>query len=272
MSFWDFLKGIIPEKLININIDNRKIEIGNSSITFGDQKINDPKIVDDILNKLAEYKDKDSLPCQVIHKNLDESYIDYEKLSIDQKDSLKKLRIVLPTEEIECILMARRVKLAYDKKNIELAKGLHKQLLDKYPDKGNKVYNLIGGGYFDEMVIPFIDIFKSQYEDKYVEEYRNFYYDIIKFFPIAFFVGNGTSDSQIIEGINERLKLKIPFIKLHAIGKTNIQKIEAVIEQIKLPTGCSIQDNRFSSPAGLKAQILEIRIRNQDKSDKSEKY
>jgi len=27
MGFWDFLKGIIPEKFINI--DNRKIEINN---------------------------------------------------------------------------------------------------------------------------------------------------------------------------------------------------------------------------------------------------
>jgi hypothetical protein len=25
MGFWDFLKGIIPEKLINVNVDNKKI-------------------------------------------------------------------------------------------------------------------------------------------------------------------------------------------------------------------------------------------------------
>ena len=99
MGFWDFLKGIIPEKFINI--DNRKIEINNSSINFGDQTINDPKIVDNVLDKLAEYKDKDSLPCQVIHKDLDNSYTEYEEITIDQKESLKKLRTVLPEEEIE---------------------------------------------------------------------------------------------------------------------------------------------------------------------------
>ena len=55
MGFWDFLKGIIPEKLINV--DNRKIEINNSSIIFGNQTINDPKIVNKILNKLSEHKD-----------------------------------------------------------------------------------------------------------------------------------------------------------------------------------------------------------------------
>ncbi len=222
MGFWDFLKGIIPEKLIKI--DNRKIEINNSSITFGNQTINDPEIVDKILNKLSEFKDKDSFPAQIIHKELDKSYMDYEEIALNQKESIKKLRSVLPEEEIECILMARRVKLAYNKKKVDLAKELHKQLIKNYRGKGSKVYNLIGGGYFDEIIIPFIDIFKSQFDEKYVEKFREFYSDIIKFFPIAYFVGNGTTKDQINEAISERLKLDVPFIRLHAIGDNNIKK------------------------------------------------
>jgi hypothetical protein len=258
MGFWDFLKGIIPEKFINI--DNRKIEINNSSITLGDQTINDPEMVDKLLGKLNEYKDKECLPTQVIHKDLDKSYMEYEEISLNQKESLNKLRSVLPEEEVECILMARRVKLAYDKKDVDLAKELHKQLHDNYPGKGPKVYNLIGGGYFDEMIISFIDIFKSQYEENYIEEYRKFYFDIIKFFPLAFFVGNGTTKEQIIDAINNRLKLSVPFIRLHAIGKGNIEKVEEVMDKINFEEKNTIQDNRFTSPIGLKAQILEIKI------------
>ncbi len=264
MGFWDFLKGIIPEKLININVDNRKIEINNSSIIIGNQTIIEPKIVDKILAKLSEYKDKESLPCQVIHKDLDESYIEYEEISITQNESLKKLRMVLPREEVECILTARRLKLAYDKKDTELAKILYKQLIDNYPRKGNKVYNLIGGGYFDEMIIPFIEIFKSQFDDKYIERYREFYYDIIKFFPLAFFVGNGTTEDHISEGISERLKLNVPFVRLHAIGGNNIEKIEQVIEKLRIDRNYTIKDNRFTSSTGLKAQILEIKIKSSD--------
>ena len=270
MGLFDFLKGIIPEKLINFNVDNRKIEINSSTINFGNQSINDPKIVDKILDKLSEYKDKESLPCQVIHKDLDESYSQYEEISIIQKESLEKLRQVLPREEIECILMARRVKLAYDKKDADLAKKLHKQLIDNYSGKGNKVYNLIGGGYFDEMIIPFIEIFKSQFDDKYVEKYKEFYYDIIKFFPLAFFVGNGTTEYQLTEGINDRLKLNVPFVRLHAIGSNNIEKIERVIDKLKIDDIYSIKDNRFTSSTGLKAQILEIKIKSSDKSYKEE--
>lgn len=266
MSFWNFLKGIIPEKLININVDNRKIEINNSSINLGDQTINDPKIVDKILEKLSEYKDKETLPAQIIHKDLDSSYTDYEEISLNQVEAIKKLRTILPEEEIGCILMARRVKLAYDKKDQELAKSLHKQLIDNYPGKGNKVYNLIGGGYFDGMVMPFIDIFKSQYDDKHIEKYRDFYLDLIKFFPLAFFVGNGTTKEQINEGINERLKLAVPFIRLHAIGANNIKKIEEVIDEMDIEETYTVKDNRFTSPIGLKAQILEIKISKKGQS------
>jgi len=260
MGFWDFLKGIIPEKLININIDNRKIEINNSSIIIGDQTINDPKIVDKLLDKLSEYNDKETFPAQIIHKDLDTSYIEYEEITLKDKESIKKLRTVLPDLEIECILMARRVKLAYDKKEVELAKKLHAQLTNNYPEKGNKVYNLIGGGYFDEMVIPFIDIFKSQYDEKHAEKYREFYFGIIKFFPLAVFVSNYTSKEQIIERINERLKLSVPFIRIHAIGDGNIKKIEEAIDEITFDEKTTIQDNRFTSASGIKAQILEIRI------------
>ncbi|RLE46074.1 hypothetical protein DRJ22_02885 [Candidatus Woesearchaeota archaeon] len=150
--------------------------------------------------------------------------MDYEEIALNQKESIKKLRSVLPEEEIECILMARRVKLAYNKKKVDLAKELHKQLIKNYRGKGSKVYNLIGGGYFDEIIIPFIDIFKSQFDEKYVEKFREFYSDIIKFFPIAYFVGNGTTKDQINEAISERLKLDVPFIRLHAIGDNNIKK------------------------------------------------
>ena len=260
MGFLDFLRGIIPENLINFNI--RKVEIVNKGcVIIGDQKIDNPETVDNIFDKLSEYKNKASLPCQIIHKDLDDSYMQYEEISIEQKESLKRLKVVLPLEEIECILMARRVKLAYDNGDIELAKRLHKQLFDIYPGKGNKVYNLIGGGYFDEMILPFIEIFRSQYDGSYVEEYRKFYYDIIKFFPLAFFVGNGTSEEQIVEGVGKRLKLNIPFVRLHAIGDNNIKKIENMMENFVIDGRYSINDNRFTSPAGLKAQILEIRVR-----------
>ena len=262
MPFWDILKGIIPEKLINI--DNRKVIINNSSITMGDEIINDHVLVTHLIDKLSEYQDSETIPFEVIHKDLDRGYEEYEE--INQSDEVKKLKSILPKEEIQCILLARRVKLAYEKKNVPLAKELYNSLMQNYPEKGNKVYNLISGGYFDEMVIPFIDIFKIQFDSDYIQKYKEFYSDIIRFFPIAFFVGNNTTKEQIIESINYRLKLTVPFIRLHAIGKQNIKKIEEVIEELKIGDNYSIQNNHFVSPTGTKAQILEIKIAGQKTS------
>ena len=110
MGLLDFLKGIIPEKLINFNIDNRKIEINNSSLVIGEQRITDPEIIDKFFNKIREYKDQDNLPFQIVHKELVNDYEDYEELSIVQKESIKKLKLMLPDEDVRCILMltARR--------------------------------------------------------------------------------------------------------------------------------------------------------------------
>ncbi|MFQ5620688.1 MAG: hypothetical protein ACE5FT_02500, partial [Candidatus Nanoarchaeia archaeon] len=85
-------------------------------------------------------------------------------------------------------------------------------------------------------------------------------------FPLAFFVGNGTTKEQINEGINERLKLAVPFIRLHAIGANNIKKIEEVIDEMDIEETYTVKDNRFTSPIGLKAQILEIKISKKGQS------
>ena len=260
MGFLDFLKGIIPEKLINFEIDNRNIEISNSTIVIGEQKINDPKIIDQVLNKLKEYKEKESFPCQIVHKELYNSYSEYEEISLNQSESIKQLKIILPPEDVECILMVRRVKRAFDK-NQDNAKELHMDLEKQYPDKGYKVFNLVGGGYFDEMILPFVEVFKAEYEEKYVEKFREFYNNILKFFPLAFFIGNRTTQEKLREELLARLNLSnVPFIRLHSIGKYNIEKVEKIVDELKIEDNYTVKDDRFVSPNGLKAQIYEIRM------------
>ncbi|MBU4299999.1 hypothetical protein L6303_05075 [archaeon] len=262
MGLLDFLKGIIPEKLINIKIDNRKIIINSKSVVIGNQTITDPKIVDKILVKLEEYKDQESLPVQVVHKDLEDSYFEYEDLSIEQNSNINKLKELLPLEDIRCIIMARRVNRAFDKNNSN-AKALHKELILNYPEKGSRIFNLIGGGYFDEMLIPFMEIYKTEYGNEYAQKYREFFNNTIHFFPLAVFVGNNKTEEMIEEELKSRLQLKdIPFVRMHAIGKTNIEKIEHVIEKLNIDKTYSIKDNKFTAPSGLKAQILEIRMKD----------
>lgn len=257
----DFLKGIFPEKFININIDNRKIEIKDSTIIFGDQVVKDKDVVDKLYKELEKYKEKDALPAQIVHKEIEDDYLEIEDISIKNKDGLEKLKEVLPLSEVECILMARRVVLAHEAGNQNLFNELMNQLDKHHPKNGRKVYNLICGGYFDELIMPFIDIIKSEHKEKHVEKFRSFYFDLMRFFPVAVFVGNNTTEDVLERQIAQRLSLKdIPFIRIHAMGSQNIVKVVTVVDKMNLD-GMSIQDNRHTTPFGLKAQILEIKFR-----------
>ena len=167
----------------------------------------------------------------------------------------------MPPEDVECILMARRVVLVNERDG-ELRKDLLNQLDKNYPRRGRKVYNLISTLYFDEIIIPFIDIFRTEKgEDKYIEEFRKFYADILSFFPLAIFVNNYTTEEKIKVEITKRMGLDVPFIKIHTIGSMNVEKVEKATKELGIEANHTVTNNKFNTPTGLKAQIYEIRLK-----------
>ncbi len=267
-----FIEGILEflKKKFNLNLtinltedNSKKITFRDNVIVLGNQTINDPTIVDAVYNKLAEYKSEDSFPFQLLHKNLEKDFKDYESISIKEKCSLSQLKEVLPTRDLECILMARRVHLAYEQNDSALIKELLNQLKDNFPNEGKKVLNLMSGKYFDEVIIPFIEVFKNHYgEPKYVNEFRSFYSDQLKFFPLAVFVGNVKTEDHLRKEIEKRLTLKgVPFIRLHAIGEDNIKKIENVIKELKINEKYTTETHNFTTSGGLRAQMFEIKLK-----------
>jgi len=266
MGWLDILKGILPDALAKVDnrridnrkIDNRKIIITGSAVSYGNQTITDQKVIDKIFGEIEQFKNKETLPFQLVHKDLQESYLQYEDLSIKHREGIKKLKLVLSEEDIECILMARRVLLAFEKDNEDLAKNLQSQLEKNYPKKGLRVFNLIGGGYFDELIMPLVDVFPK-------EDFVEFYKGIINFFPLAIFVGNTTTEEILEKELIYRLKLSnIPFVRLHAYSRSNIDKVEKVVEKLGIEHRYVVKDNRFTLPNGLKAQIYEIKLQKRD--------
>ncbi len=261
MGFLDFLKGILPDTLLKI--DNRQIIIRDSEIIFGDQNINDPEIISKFFEKIKTFKDKNSLPFQLIHKDLKDDYLQYESISIEQKEYLKVLKEVLSLDDVECIMMARRVYLAFKDKEVPLAQDLKNQLDKNYPRKGRKVFNLMTAGYFDDLILPMINVLKLQDPVKYIQKFKSFYEDILRFFPIAIFVNNETTESMINKQINQRLKLKtIPFIRIHSMGENNIRKVENIIKNLDSEDKCrfSVENNQYLTPNGVISQVTTIKI------------
>lgn len=254
-----FLK---PELKITINRqDNRRIIIQDSRIIIGEHIIEDKETIEKINREMTATKNEETLPFQLIHQDLEKDYSDYEEISIKDKVSIGKLREVLPSDRIECILMARRVLLAIEKGDKILSEQLLKQLEKNHPKDGKKVYNLMSCKYFDEIIIPFIDVFRNQgKQDEHIRRFREFYDGILKFFPIAIFVGNETTVEGLTEEIKKRLKLDVPFIRIHTVGDYNIEKIEEVAEDLNLASRFSISDNIYNTPIGLRAEIYEIKF------------
>jgi len=233
MGIIDFLRKILPESLIKY--EDRRIFLKDSTLIVGDQKIEEQKIINKIYEEIEKYKDKDSFPFQLIHEDILNDFLEYEEVSIKEKESLKKLKKILDSDDNECIIMARRVVLAEEKNQRELVEKLKEQLDKHHPKDGKKVLNLINAGYFDDLIIPFIEVYKSNFgEEKYIEEYKKFYGGILKFFPLAIFVANYTTEEKIEKELRRRLILNIPFVRLHSIGRSNIEKVENVISKLKI--------------------------------------
>lgn len=263
MGALDFLKALLPDIKIDIkidnstHIDNRKIELKDSAIIVAGQTIDDPRTVDAFYKRLNELSKEESLPFQLIHEDLFEDFIEFERTYNLSKDDLKLLKGSLPKDEMERLLMARRIALAYsDKKQADLIETLEEQLEDLHPKYGKRVYNLLAGGYFDELIIPFA---KIHIERGTPEKFCKFYKEILEFFPLAIFVGNGTTEDKLKKDILRRLKLKgIPFIRIHAVGTTNIRKVMNVTDSVT--KGFLTDDRRYTTTYGIQGQVFEINM------------
>lgn len=259
-EFLEILSKIFP--LIKVEDKSTKIIIKGDSIIIGDQITKDPGKRKEFLSELKKYKREESLPYQVIHKDLLQDYIEYEEISKSKLESLLLLKEVLSLDELECILMARRIQIAFEKNDKSLVDKLYNQLEKHYPKKGRKVANLIKAGYFDELIIPMIGVCKNLHGDKYKEKFREFYNNILTFFPTAIFVNSEITEEILEEEIYKRLKLKtIPMIRIHSMGKENIIKVEKVIEKIKEKLKFDIENKKFITSTGIEAQNLEIKIK-----------
>lgn len=257
MGFWDKLKGLVPD--INLlKIDNSTtINIqGNDEVHIGDKIIKSRDAVDGVLKCISDSKDDVTLPFQLIHEDLADDFIQYEEVIVVNHEQLETLSRLLPSEEVECVLMARRLALVYQKENLDAARDVEKQLEKNFPKQGKKVFNLMGGNYFDELIIPIArGIIET--EKRPEEEFQKFYTEVLRFFPLAIFVGNSMEIGRLHDELNKRMMLKdIPFIRVHAAGVENIKKVEAELD--KIPPGWTAQEKKTKSPSGIQILLVEF--------------
>ncbi|MCK4997000.1 hypothetical protein KAS08_01730 [Candidatus Pacearchaeota archaeon] len=264
MTLLDIL-GKLPN--FNINIGNKTITNNtlhlNSDGNFSvDGKPLSPEISEEITKEISAQQKSPSYPCQVIHKDLKKDYDAYEEISSNNKCSFRTLKDILPDNKFKMILMAKRVSLEIEDPSSsgkEISQLMFK-LDRRYPKDGKKVLNLITAKYFDNLVLPMIDMIKEDYPLKYRKKFEEFFDSILKFFPVAVFVSDITSQEDIIRETKKRMRLSVPFIRIHTIGESNIRKVDIATSGIDFEElGFYVDNNKHTTAKGSRFQEFTIR-------------
>lgn len=238
-----FLSKLIPN--INLDFSKTNISFQGSSITVNEKEIQDKNIATKIKNKVIEElkktQTKSTLPVQLINKDQEKEFSQTENNSLKNSE-IKLLKDNLPKEEIKPILLAKAIHNSIIKKEPkETINKLIETLENKYPKKGKRILNLLTAGYFDELIIPMINLCNGDKNKDFTE----FYLKLINFHPIAIFVNKDTTIFQIHSEIKKRLKQKtIPQIKIHAIGTQNIRTKNNAIESLNIDSKTEINKTK----------------------------
>lgn len=253
----DFLS--ILSSLPGLKFDFSKtfnIHIGRDYISQNGKTIGGEQEIKKILDELKKSKNKDSLPIQLINKDQEKELSQTENKSLKNSE-IKLLKENLPKEEIKPILLAKAIHNSILKKESkETINKLIETLENAFPKKGKRILNLLTAGYFDELIIPMISLCNG---DKN-KNFKEFYLKLINFHPTAIFVNKDTTIPQIHTEIKKRLKQKtIPQIKIHAIGKENIQTKNKSINSLDVESKIEINKIKKTNPIGTE-EITIIKI------------
>lgn len=90
MGFLDVLKSILgKDSLVKIDArttDNRRIELHAQTVIIGNQTINDPDSVKKIFEAIKNANQQETLPFQIVHKDLLPDFIDYEEINLKDRE------------------------------------------------------------------------------------------------------------------------------------------------------------------------------------------
>ena len=242
MTFFDKLKSFIEKVNVNIfsnnsnnsnntnsnnsynlNIENLHLHLGNNiseKIELKDRKISiDPnKLEKEEKNKfneiLKEYsKQKDN---ELIEVKTNENLIKLNNREIENKGLIQFYKDEIPLEDYKILKAAEYINtLKGENLNFEKAK-----IRERFGDKGNRIINLYGAGYFESL--------KEIYnEDKLL--FKKMYNYLVIDGVFTIFVHRNTNiEEEILSKINKikTYRLDFKFINIHGLGNDNISKIK----------------------------------------------
>lgn len=140
---------------------------------------------------------------------------------------------IIPLSDYEALEASLYLRREFNKREDEAnIKKLKKDIFNKFGERGKNISNLCTAGYFEGFFVPLYNDNKTK-----PEKFKEIYEEVVGKGILTVFVYEDMDEKEIANQIKNKIEISkkygMPFINIHGIGKTNIEKIKNFIETQK---------------------------------------
>ncbi|MBI3322453.1 MAG: hypothetical protein HYZ94_02090 [Candidatus Omnitrophica bacterium] len=155
--------------------------------------------------------------------------------SVDFQQVIQTLSPYVLPSDIPILKAALYLRKKYQEgSSPELIQILKGDIVERYGTRGGRIANLCSAGYLEDMILPLLKEMQSAPDVK--DEFKKSYETIIAESGFAVFVNLWMGPEQIKAAVKQRIVSNCKYGKMHlhihGIGRTNISKIRACIDEL----------------------------------------
>ena len=150
---------------------------------------------------------------------------------------MKFLAEMIPDEDLKIWRAALYMRHLFEQRK-DIAK-LKSDITEKYGEKGKNITNLCSAGYIENLLIPNYESLKEVFkEEETIRKHFSKLYSLVVYeLTITVFVHFAMKEDeikqQILDKIEQNMKYGIKFLNIHGIGKSNVKKINEIIDELE---------------------------------------
>lgn len=246
MNFLDklssFVKVVLPKvknveiiKNLRIGSTENKISIQNNFFIADPEKFNKEGVK--ALKGLVKDSIKDGY--LVLKDDSKKLLEDFKKVDSrkQNRELLEYFSGKIPSGDLEALRASLFIKDLHEKGiDRDLIHKLKQDIIFKHGRRGGYIANLTTAGYFESIIKPLYEEMATKPDFK-MDTFRASYDQIVIQQPFAVFVSRVMTEEDLEKEVTDKIetnkKYGIQKLKIHAIGKSNVDKITNIINKLK---------------------------------------
>ena len=196
------------------------------------------------------------LPSQSTEENLEK--IEEFSTSFTNTEEYTFISENIPPEDKFLWLSALMLKEAGRKGDRERVQLIKEQMISQHGQKGRNIANICSAGYLKEYIIPWYKHYVEENHDK--DSFLENYHNIVDLLLFVVFVSGFKSVEDLMMEIENKIQslrsANIDHLFIHAIGESNKQKAEKVVERLQEEQSFIKEIKKITTRVTLKAEII----------------